>query len=140
MGGVNNGAYPTEQDVLNAAAIKYLQTVDPSSPEELNGFIKWLKEVKKVLIVGTEVGCLIITVKCRSLQILQELWDDYSSGVVTAMAQEFLMTEELLNELSLTDAKLTTTIPHKEYKACQEQLLRYQLYIGVLKGVIQSCF
>ncbi len=136
MGGVSCGVYPTTEDVLNLAAEKYLKTINPSKPEDFNGFVDFLVNLKKVLIVCTEQGSLIITVKCSSQQILQELWNDYCSGLVNEMAQKFLVTKDVLNELNLTEAKLTTKIPEEDYRTCQEQIL---LYLCELKGLLEAC-
>ena len=130
---VSNGVYVTTQHVLNLAASMYLQTIDPSKPEDLNGFVRYLREVRNLLIVDAKPGSLIITVKCRSREILEHLWNDYCSGLVNEMAQKYLLSKEVLNELNLTEAKLATTIPEEEYRACQEQLL---LYSGEFKGLV----
>ena len=119
------GSFPTEQEVLNLAASKYLQTIDPSKPEDLNGFVYYLKEVRKVLILDTQSGSLIITVECSSLEILDELWDDYCTGYLNEMAQTFLVTEDLLKVLGLIEVKLTTTILEEEYRACREYFLQH---------------
>ena len=115
---------PTTQDVLNLAAIKYLNTINPSTPEELNGFVQYLKEVRQVLIVDTKRGSLIIIVECTSLKILDGLWNDYCSGQLNKMAQKYLVTEELLKDLGLLDVKLTVTILDDEYKRCREHFLQ----------------
>lgn len=127
------GPFPTAQEVLSLVAIRYLNKIDPSTPEALNGFVDYLENVKKALIVDVQPGSLIITVNCRSLQILQDLWNDYCTGRVNEMAQKFLVTEELLNELNLKEAKLTTTIPEEEYRACRETLL---LFSGEFNGLV----
>ncbi len=129
------GAPPEPQEILDRVADKYLRTINPSTPEEFNGFVDYLERVRKVLIVDTQTGSLIITVQCRSLQILQELWDDYCIGRVNEMAQQFLVTEDVLNELNLLEAKLTTTIPEEKYRACRDKL---SLYSGELKGSFSS--
>lgn len=115
----------TPQDLLNLVAEKYLQKINPSTPEEFQGFLEYLKDVRKLLFVDAQEGSLIITVGCRSVQILEDLWSDYCAGRVNEMAQKYLMTEEILNELGLTEAKLTTSISEEEYRSCQEQLLLY---------------
>ncbi|PFX19582.1 uncharacterized protein LOC111338019 [Stylophora pistillata] len=105
--------------------MKYLNTIDPSKPEELNGFVQYLKEVREVLIVETVFGSLIITVECISLEILDGLWNDYRTGYLNEMAQKYLVTKELLIELGLRDVKLTVTILENEYKKCQEYFLQH---------------
>ncbi|KAL9958682.1 hypothetical protein ACROYT_G035731 [Oculina patagonica] len=120
-----SGPGPTAQDVLNLAASKYLQAIDPSKPEDLNGFIYYLEKVRKVLILDARPGSLIITLECNSLEILDELWEDYCTGHLNEMAQKYLVTEDLLKELGLTDVKLSTTILEEDYRACREHLLQY---------------
>ena len=80
---IKNDASSSVQQILSLAAHKYLQTIDPSKPEELNGFVYYLEKVRKVLIVDTksvESGSLIITVEFSSREILAGLWDDYCTG------------------------------------------------------------
>ncbi len=126
LGGVSNqGALPSSQEVLNLAAFKYLKTLDPSKPEDLNGFVHYLREIRELLIVNTNSGSLIITVECSSLEILDKLWDDYCTGFLNEMAQKFLVTEELLKELGLIEVKLSTTILEEEHRACREYFLQY---------------
>ncbi|KAJ7388926.1 hypothetical protein OS493_034852 [Desmophyllum pertusum] len=99
---------------------QYFQSIDPSNPEEFNGYLQYLKDVRQVLIVDLKQGSLIITVECSSLEILEGLWEDYCTSHLNEMAQKFLVTEDLLKELGLTEAKLTTTILEEEYRACRE--------------------
>ncbi len=73
-------------------------------------------------IVDVQAGSLIITVECSSQQILDELWNDYCTGVVNEKAHQYLVTKDILNELGLTEVKLTTTIPREEYIAYRQQL------------------
>ena len=110
---------------MNLAASKYLQAIDPSKPEDLNGFVYYLEKVRKVLIVDTQSGSLIITVECSSLEILEGLWEDYCTGYFIEMAQKYLVTDDILKELGLTAVKLATTILEEEYRACREQLIQY---------------
>ena len=124
--------FPTAQQVLNLAASKYLTTIDPTKPEDLNGLVYYLEKVRKTLIVDTQSGSLIITVECSSLEILDELWYDYCNGFLNKMAQKFLVTDEVLKELSLIEVKLTTTVLEEDYKACREHLLQHSGEFGSL--------
>ena len=110
------------QDVLNSIAKKYLEEINPSTPEEFNEFIQYMKEVRKVIIVNVRSGSLILILECSSLQILDELWEDYSTGHLCEMAQKYLVTEEILKEFGLDEVKLTITIKEEEYRACRELL------------------
>ena len=99
------------------------QTIDPSNQEQLNGFVQYLIEVRNVLLVEAHSGSLIITLSCSSLQILDELWEDYCSGHLHEMAQKFLVNDEILKKFDLKEAKLTTTIPEEDYRACRQYFL-----------------
>ena len=96
---------------------------NPSTREELNDFVQYLLEVRKVLIVGTHSGSLIIKVKCSTLKILEDLWDDYCSGYLNEMAQKHLVTEEILKKLGLTELILTTSISDEKYRECKKYFL-----------------
>ena len=132
--------FPTAQQVLNLAASKYLTTIDPSRPEDLNGLVYYLEKVRKILIVDTQSGSLIITVECRSLEMLDELWYDYCNGFLNKMAQKFLVTNEVLNELGVIEVKVTTTILEEDYKACREYLLQHSGEIRSLVFLHADCF
>ena len=115
--------FPTTQAILNLVASNYLANFNPSTREELNDFVQYLLEVRKVLIVGTHSGSLIIKVKCSTLKILEDLWDDYCSGYLNEMAQKHLVTEEILKELGLTELILTTSISDDNYRECKKYFL-----------------
>ena len=112
------------QRVLNLAASKYLQTVriDETQPEEVNGFVLYLWNKRKVRIVDVEPGSSIITLEITTPESLEELWMDYRSGHLNEMAQKFLVTEDILKELELTMVTLTTTIKEQEYRDCVEYI------------------
>ena len=115
---------PPTQGVLNFIAYKYIQGIESSKPDELNGFLQYMRDVRNVLVVDTQQGSLIIILECRSLQILDELWKDYCSGLLNKMAQKYLVTEELLEEFGLTAVRLKTAIVEEEYTACRQDFLQ----------------
>ena len=121
---VTYAGLPPTQGILNSIAHRYFQVVNPSTEDELNGFLRYLREVRKVLVVDTQQGSLIITLECRSLQILEVLWKDYCTGHLNEMAQKYLVTEELLKEFGLTAVKLTTTMVEEEYIGCRQHFLQ----------------
>ena len=125
-GGVNVGNKGTSstQEVINLIASRYFLVNNPSTKEELNGFLEYMEKVRKVIVVDVKSGSLIITVECSSVQILDELWEDYFTGHLNEMAQKFLVTEDILKELGLIAIKLKTTILREEYRACREYLLQ----------------
>ena len=129
-GNVGNGVIPSPQQILSLIASKYLNNLNPSTPEEFNSFIRYMKEVREVILFDCKHGSLIITVECGSLKILEELWQDYCTGNLGRVVQECLVTEDILKELGLSEIKLITTIDEKDYKDCQKYLTgcRYVLY------------
>ena len=88
---------------------------DPSTTEE-NGFVQHLEDVDQAPAVDANVGSLVLTVKCSSLEILERLWQDYSSGHLGKVAQEFLVTERVLEDLGLVELKLKITISEEDYQ------------------------
>ena len=120
---VRKRGYPSAQEVMNVIALKCFEPVDPSNSEELNGFIQYMEKVRKVIVVDTKSGSLIITVECSSLQVLDELWEDYCTGNINEVAQKFLVTEDVLTELGILEVTITTTVDEEEYRACREYFL-----------------
>ena len=118
------GGFPPTQGVLNLIACKCFKFVDPSKPEDLNGFLQYLRDVREVLVVDTQEGSLIIILECSSLEILDGLWEDYCSGHLNEMAQKYLVTDEILEEFGLVAVKLMTTILVEEYTACREYFVK----------------
>ncbi len=121
------GAYadiPPTQAVLNFIAYNSFKAIDPSNPEELNGYLQYLRDVRNVLFVDAQQGSLIITLDCRFLETLEGLWEDYCSGLLNEMAQKFLVTDEVLKEFGLIAVKLTTTILVEEYIACRQHFFQ----------------
>ena len=119
---IENRAVHPSQEILNLIASEYLTKVHPSSLEEFNGFVLYIERVRKALILDVISGSLIVMVECSSLDILEGLWEDYSTGYLSEMAQKFLATDEILKAFGLAEVKLTTTIKEDEYRACHKLL------------------
>ena len=65
---------------------------------------------------NNEVGSWHITVECSSLQVLEGLWEDYRSGHLNSVAQEMLITPQVLQKLSFTELKLKTFISEDQWE------------------------
>ena len=129
----NKAVYPSTQELLNFISSKYLQKVDPSTLEEFNEFVDYIERVHNALIVDVTTGSLIVMVECSSLEILEGLWEDYSTGYLNEMAQKFLVTEELLRTFGLAKVNLTTTIKEEQYRACHKLLSKFAgMFMGHL--------
>ena len=119
---IENRAVHPSQEVLDLIALKYLKKVNPSTPEEFNGFVQYIERARKALILDVTSGSLIVMVECSSLEILEGLWEDYSTGYLSEMAQKFLATDEILKAFGLAEVELTTTIKEEEYRTCHKLL------------------
>ena len=107
-----------EKEIFLSIVQNYLQTTPPQSPEEHSRFMEYAKEMR-LIITGVSEGSLMITVKCESLMILEELWTDYSSGHLGEVVQNCFVTEKILKELNLAELRLKTTMDIEEYNACK---------------------
>ena len=118
-------SYPQTEDlqalrdrILLSIAGNFLQTTPPRFPEEHNEFMQYMKEMK-LIFSGFSRGSLVITVKCESLMILEDLWTDYLSGRLGEVVQNCFVTEKILKELNLAELRLKTTLDIEEYNACK---------------------
>lgn len=117
---------PTEDDTRSAEKFllrigwDYYHSVKPSDREGFDDFLKYLTSVRGVLIEGVKSGSLVITVKCASLQVLEELWADYTCGHLDEVVQKCLVTEDILTDLGLAELKLKTTIREDDYEECKQ--------------------
>ena len=107
-----------KEELFISIVRNYLQTTPPCSGEEHNEFMEYVEKMR-LIITGTSVGSLVITVKCESLMILEELWTDYSSGHLGEVVQNCFVTEKILKEMNLAKLRLKTTMDVEEYNACK---------------------
>jgi len=120
--GKASGGSPTAEDVLKLVAFRYLQTTDASKPQDsTSGFAYYLEKVR-IVDVTQHLKSLWMRVECSSLRILENY--DYCNQRLSELAQNALVTEDILKELGLTNVKLRTTISEKEYRDCRVQFLQ----------------
>ena len=91
-------------------------TVIISFKKSFELFFKYLAYKLDVFVPKHDLGSLLITVECSSLEILEGLWEDYRTGHLNAIAQEMLVTAEVLEKLGLADVRLKTFISEEEYE------------------------
>ena len=109
---------PTEGEVLRLLANEYMRVNQFNCKADFDEFLTFMKEMQ-VIITDVSTGSLLITVRCDSLQILERLWECYTSGLLGKVIQKSFVIEKILAEFSLTELKLKTTISEDEYKACK---------------------
>ena len=83
----------------------------------------YLKGALDLIVRQAIEGSLLITVECRTLDILERLWEDYCSGHLNAVAEERLLTEDIKKRFDVESVKLETTILEKDYLACKMFLM-----------------
>ena len=107
-----------QKELFQSIISEYFNVTKPQSAEEFDKLKEYAKEMK-LIIIGVAVGSLVITVKCESLMILEELWADYLSGHLGEVIQNCFVTEKILKELNLAELRLKTTMDVEEYSACK---------------------
>ena len=81
-----------------------------SFKESVDLFLRYLWYKLRLRVRNNEVGSWHITVECSSLQVLEGVWEDYRSGHLNSVAQEMLITPQVLEKLGVTELKLKTSI------------------------------
>ncbi|KAL9963728.1 hypothetical protein ACROYT_G027262 [Oculina patagonica] len=108
-----------EGNCQSAPTEPYIWKVILSVHEYFNQFLEYLKVQLGIGVVSYSVGSLLITVTCSSLQILERLWEDYISGHLNKVAEQNLVSPDVLEKLGLKELKLKTAITEEEYKKCK---------------------
>ena len=114
---------PTGEEIFRKISNLYVDGVKPSTKKAFDDLKAYLTDIRGLLVQNVKVSSLVITVGCKLLQVLEELWTDYTSGHLNEVVQTYLVTEHVLNDFGLSELKLTTTIREDDYKACK-QILR----------------
>ena len=98
-------------------------TFDLSSFEGLEDYYAYLHGHLSLEVKRLQISSIKITVKCRTLEILKGLWEDYRSGRLNAEAEKCLITEKVTGELGMETVKLATTMLEEDYLACKLSLM-----------------
>ena len=88
-----------------------------------NQLRNYLEGVLDLPVVTVQKGSLILTVECRTLEILERLWEEYCSGHLNAVAEAYLITDDLPDRFEVEVIKLKTTISKDDYLACKLSLM-----------------
>ena len=102
----------------------------------VTAFLEFLKAAYNVSRVALNKGSLIISLNCKTLKGLDQLWNDYLSGLLNKVAEWHLVTDEMKTKLNLRKINLKTTIEEENYLNCRKVLLessgQYQCLFFVL--------
>ena len=108
-----------------------------SEDESLERFLYYLVGTLRIHLKDKKAGSLILTVQCRTQEILEQLWQDYSSGHLHSVVEECFLTDEAA-------IGLETTISEKEYLRCKTFLteisgkLCSQVYLRKKKLILEE--
>ena len=86
-------------------------------------FLDFLEMAYNVIRVALKVGSLIISLSCKTLKSLDQLWNDYLSGHLNKVAERYLVTDEMKKKLNLRTINLKTTIEEENYLNCRKVLM-----------------
>ena len=96
---------------------------DLSSFEGLEDFYLHLRGHLSLVDIRFQKSSIKITVKCRTLEILERLWDEHCSGRLNAEAERCLITENVKEELGMETIKFATIVLEEDYLACKFSLM-----------------
>ena len=108
----------------------YIKHRKISTADGVSALIKHIEKTYNLALESVGVGSLEITFGCPSLESLENLWSDYSSGHFNDVAQRYLVTDDIKKKLSVQSIRLTTTIEEEKYRICKKSLLEKSSKFG----------
>ena len=85
--------------------------------------LEFLETSYSVSLRALKVSSLIISLNCKTLKGLDQLWNDYLSGHLNKVAERYLVTDEIKMKLNLRTINLKTTIEEENYLKCRKVLM-----------------
>ena len=110
--------------------LKSQRLFDLSTTIGICQFCTYLVGELHLVDVKFEKSSIKVIVKCRTLEILEDLWHDYCSGHLNKVAEKCLITKKVKKELWMETIKLKTTILEEDYVTCR-------LYLMEITGIFQ---
>ena len=101
----------------------------------VGAFLEYLERTYDMSFLTLNLGSLIISLDCKTLKGLDKLWNDYLSGHLNKVAKKYLVTGEMMKNLSLKTINLKTTLDEDNYLNCRKILAEssgeYKYFFGV---------
>ena len=69
------------------------------------------------------IGCLEIIVQCPTLESLESLWRDCSSGLLVKIAESYLISDEIKRRLNLEHVRMKACFRKENYLICKKALM-----------------
>jgi len=124
----NSPEYNALRERLTSFATQEMDCFPLTTQQELQQFCYYLRENLDLELSEKKPGSLILTVHCRTLEILERLWEDYCSGHLNEVVKECFLTDETTKTKEERDGKsdgdvetisLQTTISREDYLRCK---------------------
>ena len=119
-GGLNEEQKKDVYDMLTPQVTTFMKTRNYSKHKVLGvrALIEFLERGYNLSQVALDVGSLIISLNCKTLKGLDQLWKDYCSGHLNKVAERYLVTDKMKRKLNLK-----TTIDEENYFNCRKVLM-----------------
>ena len=104
---------------MNEMAALGLELFPLTTHQNLQQYCYYLSRTLNIQLLNKKRGSLKLTVHCRTLEILERLWEDYCSGHLDTVADECLVTDEVKREAGVDTTWLDTTILNEDYLRCK---------------------
>ena len=127
----NSPEYNALRERLTSFATQEMKSFPLTTQQELQQFCYYLTENLDLELSDKKPGSLILTVHCRTLEILERLWEDYCSGHLDEVVEECFHTDETTDtkeemgekcEAGVDTISLETTISREDYLRCKKFL------------------
>ena len=109
-------------EILQLHVQAYTKNHKLSSPNGVLAFVQHITRAYNLAVESVEMGSLIITVKCPTLESLERLWRDYQSGCLDDIAEMFLLTTDIKSKLDQDIVRFKITIEEESYLAFKKAL------------------
>lgn len=109
-------------EILQRHVQLYTKNHKLSSPNGVRAFVQHITRAYNLAVESVEIGSLVITVKCPTLDSLERLWRDYQSGCLDDIAEMFLLTTDIKSKLDLDIVRFKITIEEENYLVFKKAL------------------
>ena len=111
--------------ILMLQASQFMESRNYSKVKEtaVRALVEFLKMAYNVSRVAVNKGSLIISLNCKTLKGLDQLWNDYLSGHLNKVAERYLVTDKMKKKLKRSKINLKTSIEEENYLNCRKVFL-----------------
>ena len=123
--GLNEEQKKDVYDMLTPQATTFVKSRNypKDNLQGVRPLIEFLEKGYNSSLVALDVGSLIISLDCKTLRSLDQLWNDCLSGHLNKVAERYLVTDEMKTKLNLRKINLETTIQEENYLNCRKVLM-----------------